>query len=117
MFLFTLIMQWNCRGYTSKFEEIKYLIREQSPACICLQKTYQRDIAQYAPRNYSAVCALQIEVPDPGNRPTRGEITLVRRGVPDYFVNVQTELEVTVIRVKSIKEYTVSNIYITTRTH
>ena len=37
-------------------------------------------------------------------RLTKGVITLVRRNVPYYFVGVQTALEVTVLRVKCIKE-------------
>ena len=32
------VLQWNCRGFRSNFEELKLLIREYDPACICLQE-------------------------------------------------------------------------------
>src|SRR5215469_9894355 len=32
------VLQWNFRGFRSNFEELKLLIREYDPACICLQE-------------------------------------------------------------------------------
>src|SRR5215469_17691748 len=32
------VLQWNCCGFISNFEELKLLIREYNPACICLQE-------------------------------------------------------------------------------
>src|SRR5215469_3400855 len=32
------VLQWNCRGFRFNFEELKLLIRDYDPACLCLQK-------------------------------------------------------------------------------
>src|SRR5215469_6014265 len=32
------VLQWNCRGFRSNFEELKLLIRDYDPACICFQE-------------------------------------------------------------------------------
>src|SRR5215469_8589199 len=32
------VLQWNCRDFRLNFEELKLLIREYDPACICLQE-------------------------------------------------------------------------------
>ena len=106
------IVQWNCRGYSSNFEELKYLIKEKSPECLCLQETFHGANPPLPPRGYSAICAPQVLVPPPGTRPSRGVLTLIRNNAPFYSINIRSELEVVAIRMKLRKEITICNIYV-----
>ena len=45
------ILQWNCQGLHAKFESLKVLINEHSPACISLQET-MLGLKSFYPRDY-----------------------------------------------------------------
>jgi len=105
-------MQWNCRGYSSNYEELKVLIKNKLPDCICLQETFHGIAVQFTPRGYTASWAPQVNIPPANTRPSRGVVTLIRNSIPSYAVNLNTNLEATANRIKLSREVTICNIYI-----
>ncbi|MBJ5584730.1 endonuclease/exonuclease/phosphatase family protein, partial [Salmonella enterica subsp. enterica serovar Typhimurium] len=47
------ILQWNCRGLRSRFDDIKHLLSSFSPVCMCLQETKLRAVDVLSLRHYS----------------------------------------------------------------
>ena len=107
------IIHWNIRGYKANYEEIKVLIKEKHPVCICLQETYHGNQNPYPPTGYSVETADPVVRWVPGIRAARGVLTLVSNNYAYYRVNLVTELETVAIRIKIRKEITLCNIYIT----
>ena len=106
------VIQWNCRGYRGNFEDLKALIGDSNPDCICLQETFHGDITPHPPRGYTSIAAQAIVPYDPHVRPSRGVITLIKQDVPYYQINLQTSLGAIAIRINLEREYTACNIYI-----
>ena len=100
------IMHWNCQVYNSKFEEIKVLIKNKNPACICLQETYHGNRTPYPPSSYTLQAADPVIVYAPGVSPTRGVLTLFNNNYAHYK-----------IRINFGREITICNIYITSGEH
>ena len=108
------IIYWNCRGYRSKFEEVKVLINyHKSPACIFLQETYHGISIPHPPKGYTIECADPVVPYNPGVRPARGVITLISTAYAYYKIKVTTDLEAVAIRINIGKPTTLCNIYVT----
>ena len=112
-----IIVHWNIRGYRANFEEVKVLIAYENPLCMCLQETYHGNTAPNPPRGYRIEQAEPVVVYQPGEKPHRGVVTLIRQDISYYKINVATDLECLVIRVNVGKEVTLCNIYITPPEH
>ena len=107
------IVHWNIRGYRANYEEIKVLIHERSPVCICLQETYHGDTVPFAPTGYTVETADPVVRLVPGERPPRGVMSLISKEYPYYKINLVTNLETIAIRIHVGKQITLCNIYIT----
>ena len=104
-------IQWNCRGYSANYEEIRTLISEKQPYCLCLQETYHGTNTPAAPRGYTPISAAAVVPIIPGTRPSRGVVTLVRNNVPHYNIALNTTLEAVAVRLWMSRDYTICNIY------
>ncbi|MBJ5603890.1 endonuclease/exonuclease/phosphatase family protein [Salmonella enterica subsp. enterica serovar Albany] len=47
------ILQWNCRGLRSRFDDVRHLLSSFSPVCLCLQETKLRAADVLSLRRYS----------------------------------------------------------------
>ena len=47
------ILQWNCRGLNSNFEELSLLINEYKPVALCLQETFLKDSDKFTLKYHS----------------------------------------------------------------
>ena len=101
-----LIIQWNCQGYRSKYEDLKHLLYLKNPAVLLLQETMLGNHDLRPPRGYSIYC--DYNNPIPGN----GLATLIRNDIPHLRYDVRSNLQVTAFRVGLNRQYTLCNIYI-----
>ena len=90
------VLQWICRGFRSNFEELKVLIREYDPACICLQElilemhyTFLLPLSNYI--SYTSHHR--------GNNGRGGAGLLVRNSLYSDAVLLQTQLHAVAARV------------------
>jgi len=104
------ICHWNCRGYRANFAELKQMINDISPSCICLQETMCQSTHLYPPSQYTSV-GTPPDVAVAG-RPGEGLAILLRTDVPCHTVNINTTLKAMSIRIKLKKLITVCNLYI-----
>ena len=107
------ILHWNCRGYRANFEELKTLIMHQrGPACICLQESFHGTKTPLPPRGYEILSGVPVTSTDTTSRPSRGLLTLIKRGTPYSVITPTTDLEALTVRIKLSREYTICNLYI-----
>jgi len=100
------ILQWNCQGYKSKYEDFRLLLNRHYPCVALLQETM---LNANTPRPPSGYCIYSdFANPSPGH----GLVTLIRRDTPHMKIPIQTTLQATAFRVCLSKQYTVCNIYI-----
>ena len=100
------ILQWNCQGYRSKYEDLCVLLSQQCPAVAVLQETMLSNNPKKPPSKYTAYT--EFNNPTPGN----GLATLIRNDIPHSKLNVQSRLQITAFSIKLSKRYTICNMYI-----
>ena len=82
------IIQWNCRGYKTNYDELLLLIAELNPTAICLQETFKKhsdklNIKTFEQYDY---------IIDTGLRASGGVSTLIRKYMPQNKININTHL-------------------------
>ena len=48
------IIQWNCRGLKTKFEEICVLQQEENPSVFCLQETFLKTVDNISLKGFNS---------------------------------------------------------------
>ena len=102
------IIQWNMQSYKTKFHELKLLLREYTPACVCLQETLLRNTS-YTPSGYHLVKSFPVR--DDGHE--RGSAILIHKRVPYEIIYLNTNLQAVAVRIHLRKTYTICSIYFT----
>ena len=107
MFSPDCILQWNVNSYKQRFQDLKILLQQSIPACVCLQETLIRNTAN-PPARYN------IETPTPARQGghERGEAILVHKRVAYTRVHLQTNLQATAVRVHLKRYYTICSLYL-----
>lgn len=103
----TSILQWNVRGVKNKIDELKLLITQVVPECICLQET---KLSLNDELNISGFNSYLKSVE--GERSHGGVAILVNSQIPSYGVNLDTNLQAVAISVNLHKKVTVCSIYL-----
>ena len=100
------ILQWNCQGYRSKYEDLRRILSVKHPAIALLQETMLGDCTPRPPAGYSIHSSF--------NRPTPGHglTTLIRKDIPHMNLQLQTNLQATAFRIRLSQQYTICNIYL-----
>ena len=49
------IIQWNCRGLRSNYNDLAILLQEHSPSAVCLQETNLKPNTNISFKNYSII--------------------------------------------------------------
>ena len=101
------ILQWNLCGYRSKYTELKKLLSDLSPACVCLQETMLGMYSPVPPSGYTIITS-------PNNEPIPGQglAFLVHNSIAYTKIQIHSDLQVQAIRAHISKPITVCNIYL-----
>ena len=103
MFTSSSIIQWNLQSYNTKFEELKILLKQHIPACICLQETLIKRRIYYSPSKYN----IEISNPVLQDGHERGSAILVHNQITYNRIPLNTTLQAVAIRMFTDKAYTV----------
>lgn len=101
------LLQWNCRGLKTNREELKLLINEYKPLCICLQETMLKTNDKIQLNNFSLERKDQT-----GNRAHGGVAIFINNHTPYTAINLQTNLQAVAVRLKLHKLITVCSVYL-----
>lgn len=71
------IIQWNCNGCKTHYTELKRLMLEKQPLCICLQESHFHPGEKFNLRNYNSCRKDAV----PGLRAKGGVATFIRRNI------------------------------------
>ena len=102
------ILQWNCRGLRSNFDELQLLIHQYNPVALCLQETMLGD-KDLAVKHFSCYYCPGSEVN--GNH-SGGVGILVSNITPHSQLQLRTSLQAIAIRVSVPKALTICSIYL-----
>ncbi|KAG1679878.1 RNA-directed DNA polymerase from mobile element jockey [Nymphon striatum] len=101
------IIQWNCRGYRSKYDEICRLLNDHNPTAMCLQETRLNDTFNTTIRRYS-IYRRDL----PSEHPAGGVCIIVNNQIPHSSVQLNSSLQAIAVRVSMHKVLTICSIYI-----
>ena len=102
------LIQWNMRSWRSGFCDLKKIIADKSPNCICLQETLIKDGPTYPPSGYN-----MIHTDRTGNDGhNRGVAILTRTHCHTQPINLNSNLQAIAIRIWFNKWYTVCSLYL-----
>ena len=104
----TQIIQWNCRGYSSNYEDCISLIKDYNPKVLLLQETMLGNLKPKPPSGYSLHVSTTAGRPIPGD----GLAFLIRNGIPYKPCPLQTNLQALAFQIKCTRLYTICNIYL-----
>jgi len=110
-YIYTIIMantllQWNCRGFRTNFNEVQLLTQKYEPQAICLQETLLQDTDNIDFRGYSLLNTYS------GIGPHGGSSILIRQGVLHSPVNLTTNLQAVAVRLTLHVAVTLCSLYI-----
>lgn len=102
------IIQWNMQSYKSKFSELKILLNEMNPICVCLQETLHRDSTPPPPSGYNIVTSKRKR--NDGHE--RGTAILINKHVTYEPINLNTTLQACAVKIYLDKMYSVCSLYL-----
>ena len=101
-------IQWNCRGFRNKLEEIQLFIKNHNPIAICLQETLLKDNESLSIKNHH----LQLHSTIDNGKVSGGVCILVRNDIPNSEVQIQTPLQAIAVQIATKKKITLCSIYL-----
>ena len=107
------IIQWNLDSYKSKFTELKKLLNQYTPMCVCLQETQIRENERNnAPSQYN----IYTSGPTYYHGQERGSAILTHETVHATQINLETTLQAVAVKIKTKKkDYTICSLYLPNR--
>ena len=107
------IIQWNCRGLKSKYNQILLLLSLLNPSVFCLQETFLKPDDQLNIRDFNTYNYIYSE----GQRPSGGSSILVHSSCPQREIKLVTNLQAVAVSVTLDKEITICSVYIPPNFH
>ena len=107
------IIQWNCRGLKSDYNEILLLLSLLSPSAFCLQETFLKTDDQLNIRDFIAYHYIYSE----GQMPSGGSSILVHSSCTQRAFKLVTNLQAVAVSVTLDKEITICSVYIPQNFH
>ena len=101
-------LQWNITSFKTNFTELKLLLKNYTPVCVCLQETRHGDSKLYPPSRYNIMQSPRKREDDH----ERGVALLIRPDVNFKNVPLNTNLQAVAARVWLDKWYTVCSLYL-----
>lgn len=102
------ILQWNCNGLKFHYADIKQLIIENNPFCICLQETHLRQEEVF---NLKGFHCFHKEVPSE-TRAKGGVAIFLKENIPSDEINIISDLQATAISILYPLKVTLCNLYL-----
>ena len=102
------IIQWNCRGLKTKFEEICVLQQEENPSVFCLQETFLKTVDNISIKGFNSYHHIHTDC----QKPSGGSSIFVKSSCPQRKINLNTELQAIAISVTLDREITICSVYI-----
>lgn len=102
------LIQWNCNGCVHHYCELKTILSELSPFCVCLQETHFLPNQPYSLRGYR----VSRKDDEPNIRARGGVAVLVRQDVHYTNIDLNTNLQAVAVRVSSPLTVTVCSLYL-----
>lgn len=93
--LYTNIIQWNVRGVKNKIDELKILLDQATPECVCLQETKLPLNEELCISGFNTF----LKSVD-GERAHGGVAILVNNMVPAYEIVLNTSLQAIAVSIK-----------------
>ena len=112
------IIQWNMTSYFTQFEELKNLIQETEPDCLCLQETRHGNKNAHPPSGYRIVQSTPNQNAQQANNSNapqqRGVAILIGKKINYKIVplSVPDPIEVVAAQIYSGRYYTVCSLYL-----
>ena len=107
------IIQWNCRGLKSNYNEILLLLSLLNPSVFCLQETFLKTDDQLNIRDFNTYNYIYSE----GQRPSGGSSIIVHSSCPQREIKLVTNLQAVAVSVTLDKEITICSVYIPPNFH
>ena len=105
------VIQWNCRGLRSNFDELSLLVVKHNPLAVCLQETFLKDSENIAVRGFNLYHKCQ----ETEHRDSRGVFILVNENIHQSIVTLNTNLQVVAVKVTAHKTITLFSVYLPPR--
>ena len=102
-------LQWNLCSYRTKFSDLKLILAEHNPVCVCLQETMLGGSMARPPSGYKIV---QSTPPEHADGHERGVAILVDQRHHFERVQLRTSLQAVCIKLFLDKAYTVCSLYL-----
>ena len=106
------ILQWNCRSLTSRYEEIKTLIKDENPDCICLQEIKLRKTVKLSNRyTVHALTTIGQDIPK------GGVMIALKTNVEHRRIHLHTTLQAVTVETPTSNIKSITSIYLPPRQH
>ena len=102
------LIQWNCRGLRSNFDELSLLIQNHNPIAVCLQETFLKETDNINIRGFNLYNKFQ----ETESGVSGGVSIIVNGNIPQNVVNLQTNLQAVAVRITAYKTLYVQYIYL-----
>ena len=106
----TKIIQWNCRGIKTNFNELKVLTQTHNPSIIALQETHLKETDNLSLKNYHMYNTFSPDGPE--ERAKGGSSLLIKQGIIHSHIPLNTDLQAVAARITLDKTVTICSLYI-----
>ena len=102
------IIQWNCRGLRSNYNDLAILLQEHSPSTVCLQETDLKPNTNISFKNYSIINCFG---PANNERVCWRISILVKDGTPHQQITLKTNLQAVAVNINCHRPMTICSVY------
>ena len=102
------IIQGNCRGLKTKFDEIYLLQQKENQSIFCLQETFLKPEDKISLKGFNLYHHINTDCQRPSGRSS----IFLKSSCPQRKINLNTELQAVAVSVTLDREITICSIYI-----
>ena len=101
------LIQCNCRGLKSNYNELLLLLTLLNPSVFCLQESFLKTYDKINIKDFNVYNYIYSD----GQKPSGGSSSFVRSCLPQRQIKITTQLQAVAVSVTLDKEITVCSIY------
>lgn len=102
------LIQWNCNGLKLHYPEIKKIIVEDSPFCLCIQESHLKSEETFNLRGYKSY---RLDI-TPNVRACGGVVTFIKSNISSQEVQLITDLQAVAVKISYPYQITICNLYL-----